>query len=196
MSYAVLETCIFLPLDLTRSECASWVQAWGSILAIIIAVGIAIVQARRQQQNTLHAIREERRLDLLRAAEAFHVLAQNSLLLQKSIAAKLVSREAVYNAAETGLPFDLPDLLALENWLDGVELHNLPATLIPPALKLASAVRQFRFKVRNVLGAHKDMNADAFQDFFTTIGQMNTSLQETVWEFGNKLNELRAPVVG
>lgn len=53
MTYNLLETCMLAP-GFNRAECASWVQAWGSILAICAAVLIAYIQHRqnlRQQQR-------------------------------------------------------------------------------------------------------------------------------------------------
>lgn len=43
-AYNVAETCMLVNMALTRGECASWVQAWGSIGAIAIAIGVAFVQ--------------------------------------------------------------------------------------------------------------------------------------------------------
>lgn len=46
----VWQTCFLVP-GLTRSECASWVQAWGSILAIFAAVILALWQQRRLRND-------------------------------------------------------------------------------------------------------------------------------------------------
>jgi hypothetical protein len=55
----VWETCLLSSIGLTRSECAAWVQAWGSILAIVatgaatwIALRGQIKLQRRQQQES------------------------------------------------------------------------------------------------------------------------------------------------
>lgn len=47
MTYSIVETCLFLP-GLSSSECASWVQAWGSIGAIAGAM-YAVHWAHRLQ---------------------------------------------------------------------------------------------------------------------------------------------------
>jgi hypothetical protein len=50
MAYEIWETCMLVP-GFSRSECASWVQAWGSVAAILAAVAVAnyqTVQTRRQ----------------------------------------------------------------------------------------------------------------------------------------------------
>lgn len=41
MAYEVLNSCMLIDIGLNRSECASWVQAWGSIVAIVTAFLIA-----------------------------------------------------------------------------------------------------------------------------------------------------------
>jgi len=67
MAYELFETCVLVP-GFSRSECASWVQAWGSIFAILAAVGIALHQAKHQakllQQSKIDA-------DALRIGEKF-----------------------------------------------------------------------------------------------------------------------------
>ena len=49
MAYEVWQTCLFVP-GLSRSECASWVQAWGSIAAIVAAVWVAHRATKTSQQ--------------------------------------------------------------------------------------------------------------------------------------------------
>lgn len=64
MAYNVATTCLLIPgLGLNPGECASWVQAWGSIGAILAAIWISHWgdrRARRQQIET--AIRQSRSL--------------------------------------------------------------------------------------------------------------------------------------
>ncbi len=192
VAYKVLETCILFPWGLSRGECASWVQAWGSILAIIFAVFIAIYQARRQQKNTINAIVEQRRQDHLWTAETLSELTKNSLKLQKHIAGKLNSREAVHDAAEDGLPFDMPGLRALEHSLDSIDLHSLPASLVALSMILSSTVRQFRSKVEMALQFNREMDGAAFNDFFETLNAMNASLEKTADDFDAELQRLRS----
>lgn len=46
MAYEIFETCMLVP-GFSRGECASWVQAWGSVLAILFAPLLVIWQARQ-----------------------------------------------------------------------------------------------------------------------------------------------------
>lgn len=120
MDYKVWETCFLLPFGLSRGECASWVQAWGSILAIVGTAGAAIYQARRQYQSTMAGLRLQQKQAHLQVAETLEQLATNTLKLQQHIAEKLTTREAVKAAADDGLPFDLPELRSLERSLESV----------------------------------------------------------------------------
>lgn len=191
MDYKVWETCFLLPFGLTRGECASWVQAWGSILAIVGTAGAAIYQARRQYQSTMAGLRLQQKQAHLQVAETLEQLATNTLKLQQHIAEKLTTREAVEVAADDGLPFDLPELRSLERSLESVALHELPATLVSPSMMLSWSVRQFRAKVEMALQFHRTMDAAAFDDFFQTTAQMTSSLEQTVNDFSERLAALR-----
>lgn len=56
MAYDVWQSCVFVP-GLTSEECASWVQAWGTIAAIAAAVGIAWWQRRQDRKATAASAR-------------------------------------------------------------------------------------------------------------------------------------------
>jgi hypothetical protein len=192
MTYKIFETCLLFPWGLTRSECASWVQAWGSILALGLGIGVAIYQARAQQRSTLRGLAEERRHEKLRVAETLGELAKRSLKLQQYLSGKLKDRQAVHDAAEDHLPFDLPELKALLVSLEAIELHALPASLVAPSLYLRSTVRQFKAKVEMALQFHGSMDAAAFTDFFDTMKRQNEFLETTVQDFEKELQRLRA----
>lgn len=73
----VWQTCFLVP-GLTRGECAGWVQAWGSIAAILVAVAVGRHQSRRSSELAQQAIRHsESMFDLERQAR---VLAVGALL--------------------------------------------------------------------------------------------------------------------
>jgi hypothetical protein len=57
MAYEIGQTCMLVNMGLSRSECASWVQAWGSLLAVVgAAVGIWW-QVRKQAQQRAEDLR-------------------------------------------------------------------------------------------------------------------------------------------
>lgn len=191
MDYKICETCLFVPISLTRGECAAWVQAWGTIIAIGGAFVIANLQANKALKNSMIKLAEERRQDHLRTAETLSEIAKNSLKLQLFLTEKLKNREAVHHAAADGLPFDMPGLRALERSLDGIQLHDLPASLVSLSLILSSTVRQFRTKVDMALQQHRQMDGAAFADFFNTLNEMNSSLSDTVKDFDTELQKVR-----
>jgi hypothetical protein len=59
MAYNVWETCMLVP-GFSRSECAAWVQAWGSIVAIVGAFLLSYNQLRVTRAQAIEA--EHRRL--------------------------------------------------------------------------------------------------------------------------------------
>lgn len=60
MEYDIWQTCMLLPVNLNRGECASWVQAWGSIGAIVGAFSLA-------QWNEHRALRSRREVAVRKA---------------------------------------------------------------------------------------------------------------------------------
>jgi hypothetical protein len=65
---SVWQTCMLVP-DLSRSECASWVQAWGSIAAIAGAFAVAYFQGHQQRVADSRRRRAELRDRFVAAAE-------------------------------------------------------------------------------------------------------------------------------
>ena len=179
MTYDVCQTCLLLPVDLTRSECAAWVQAIGSIFAIFAAICVAIYQANKQQLQTRQAIHEQTKVANLAAAEALSELAIAAVRLQKHFEKNLSTRTAVHEAAETGLVFDMAMLEGLEKTLGSIEFHKLPAQLVRLGVILSSSITQLRMKVSVAIKMHGKMDSAAFDDFFKTLNEMTKSLDQT-----------------
>lgn len=191
MSYEICQTCLLLPVDLTRSECASWVQAIGSILAIAAAVGVAIYQASRQQAITRQAMLDQANAANLSVAETLAELAKASLNLQKHFENNLKTREAVMEAAAYGMKGDMSMLVGLEQFLYAIELHKLPQPLVKLGLILASSITQLRVKIEQVLRINRQMRAEEFDDLFQSLHQMTVSLEKTVSEFELEVGKLQ-----
>jgi type II secretory pathway component PulF len=83
---SVFDTCLLVP-GFTRSECASWVQAWGSIAAIVGAFAIAYFQARQQQFAERRRHRAQLRERFMAAAEVIRNLQQFADTLKKRLEA-------------------------------------------------------------------------------------------------------------
>jgi hypothetical protein len=193
MSYEICQTCLLFPVDLTKSECASWVQAIGTILAIAVAVGVAFYQANRQQAITRQAMLDQANAANLSVAETLAELAKASLNLQKHFEKNLNTREAVMEAGTYGMKSDMSMLQGLEQFLYAVELHRLPQPLVKLGLILASSITQLRVKVEQVLRINRQMRAEEFDDLFQSLHQMTISLEKTVTEFEREVGKMRNP---
>lgn len=64
MAYDVGQTCMLVNMGLTRGECASWVQAWRSIGAIL-ATAMGVFVAHRLQEQRDREQRKGARVDRL-----------------------------------------------------------------------------------------------------------------------------------
>lgn len=164
---------------LTSAEWAAWIQALGSIAAVIGAAWVAIWQSRRQHQSSLAVLREEHRLARTELTLALLTLSRNCARAVQHAAAQLQDREAIHLVAWNERHFDAGELGVIENAVLGIPLHQLPHTLVTPTMVLGSTLRQFRQKVASALGAHREMNAGDFADFFRGVAEMQASLQAT-----------------
>jgi len=165
--------------NLTSAEWAAWVQAIGSIAAIVGATWIAIWQSRRQHDNSLAVMRAEHRLSRTELARTLLALSVNCSRAMEHAAKQFPDRETVHRIADEEAHFDFNELRTIENAVIGVPLHSLPHRLVPLTMILSSTVRQFREKVESALRFHRQMDATAFQDFFAVLGQMQASLSLT-----------------
>lgn len=186
MDYKVCETCFLFPLGLSRAECASWVQAWGSIIAIFAAVWIA----KKQQSKTMAALKNERLQDKLQTAETLSVLAKNALKLQQDIAARYKDRTAISNNVNKIDTFVMPEVASLERSLDNIQLHTIPASLVTPFMFLSAIVRQFKIKMEDVLLHHRQMDEADFSDFFKSLDEMKVSIDKTANDFETEIKKL------
>jgi hypothetical protein len=64
-------------------------------------------------------------------------------------------------------------------------------SLVALSMILSSTVRQFRTKIEIALQTHRQMDAAAFDDFFSVLGDMNSSLEKTVKDFDTEFQKLR-----
>jgi hypothetical protein len=186
-----MQTLCFLS-NLTSAEWAAWVQAVGSIVAIIAAAWIAIDQARRQHRNALDLHATEQRTARLDVGKTLSVLAVNSAKLMKHIAGQLPDRESVQNAAEGLVNCDVGEMARIDTYLRGIPLHTVPYSLVTPTMILGSSVRQFREKVEMVFRVHRQMNGAMFEDFFRTMSQMNESIEATCRDIDAEVKRLEA----
>lgn len=165
--------------DLTSAEWAAWVQAVGSIGAIVGATWIAIWQSRRQHEISLEVIRTEHRLARTELARTLLVLSVNCSKAIEHAVKQFPDRDAVHTIAEQAAHFDFNELRVIESAVTGIPLHSLPHTLVSLTMILSSTVRQFREKIESALRFHREMDSSAFEDFFAVLKQMQQSLALT-----------------
>ena len=179
------DSCMFF-WSLSPSECASWVQAWGSIGAILGAFLLA-----RQQIGAANAAARlaaaERRLEL---AKTLDYLARSTISAIDTASVHLATREHVHTAADTGgLPSLMLMLDHLSRRLEAAPVYGMPADLLRGALLLSGTIDQFIWKVRMAFDTHRSMSAEAFDDFFITIGDIKRSLAESASEIRGQTSE-------
>jgi hypothetical protein len=178
--------------DLTSSELASWVQAIGSIVAILAATLIAVWQARRQHASALTVHLEERRHARREAAKSLLVLCRNCAQASAHFTAQLSSRDAIYAVASAEKHFDFEELTALRDAAASVQLHQLADVLIGPAMALAATVRQLRQSIEIAIREHHKMDAESFENLFRTLGEMTASLHATTQDVQAEVSRLEA----
>jgi hypothetical protein len=90
------ESCFFL-FDLSTGECASWVQAWGSILAIFAAAGFTWWQHRLDLKRARDAENEanKRRVEvLIHVAEEVHEMLRRTMTRYVDATSRLSRHES------------------------------------------------------------------------------------------------------
>lgn len=183
MSCDICQTCLLIPVVLKSSDCAAWVQALGSIAAIAAAIWIG----NKQVKSVLQQSKETK----LASAEALCELSKAALNLQKHFEKNLSSRDAVHEAGDTGLVFDMAMLEGLEKSLSSIQFHQLPASLVRLALILSSGITQLRMKVQTAIRVHREMDAAAFDDFFETLKKMTNSLDLTIADIESQVKKIK-----
>lgn len=164
--------------NLTSAELASWIQAVGSIAAILGAAWVAWFQTQRQFRNELRLQKAAVAAHRTEVSRTLLKLVENTYDAMTYVSGKLSDREVVHRVAEGQESCGIGELGRLEAYLRAIPLHDLPDTLVTPALVLASTLGQFREKVEMVLRLHRAMTAENFEDFFSTMANMKEVIAE------------------
>lgn len=180
--------------NLSSTEWAAWLQAVGSVLAVVAAAWIAKHQANLQHQNALDLHKTEKRTEQTDITKTLSVLAVNSSKAMKHIASQLTDRESVHNAAEGLAPCDIGELVRIDTYLSDIPLHTVPHSMVTLTMILGSTVRQFKEKIEMVLKLHRKMDAEMFEDFFRTISEMNISIDATCNDINAEVKRLETSV--
>jgi hypothetical protein len=178
--------------NLTSAEWAAWVQALGSIAAIVAAAGIAIHQAKLQHQNALNVHFTERRTAQVEVAKTLFVLANNASEAMKYISGILDNRDSVYFVAEGRTSCDIGEIHRINSYLNGIPLISVPYSLVTNTMNLGATVRQFEYEVKMALERHKQMDANMFANFFKRLTEMNTAMETICNSFSVEAKRLEA----
>ncbi len=162
--------------EVKASDWAAWVQAIGSILAIVGAFAVATYQGRAQRKGE-EARRAE---DRLHVAENLRSLAAAAITTSGYVVGLLDTREKVHEAASGHFSNVSIELDALAVQLAAVPLHAMPAELVRSTRMLAGAIRQMRHRIANTLAKHAQMDATDFEEFFASIRGSRDMLAGTV----------------
>ena len=177
--------------NLTSNELASWVQAIGTIFAVLAAAIIAVWQSRRQHHNALIIYKEEQRHASLEQAKTLLTLCQNCLKATKHFASEMNDRESIYLIVTRGKYLDYGELQSLRNATSNIPLHSIPSTLITHAMVLGANIRQFKQNVDMALELHRNMDSAQFETFFKTLKEINASLELTCSDIEKAVNEIK-----
>lgn len=155
----VWQTCFFVP-GFTRSECASWVQAWGSVLAILAAIGIAAWQRHQDHVREDWRARDAAWQQITVVAELLEVAVE---LTQKT--PQPTSDQDTVAGFIAG-DFDRAHLMAVHRAADRFMFSDAPdGHVLPLMLQLQTDLAEYASVVDTVRGF---------------IGQKN--LRPGVWE--------------
>lgn len=174
--------------NLSSSEWAAWVQAIGSIAAVIGTALVAIWQSRKQHQISLAVLRTEHRLQREETSKALLVISRNTSREIVRVIGQLHDRDAVHSIAEKSVYFDFNEVRVLEHAILGIPLHSLPHNLVSLTMILSSTVRQFRESVETALERHRTLDAEEFAKFFSILGEMRRTLELTCADIEAEVN--------
>lgn len=184
------ELCFMSGMD--SSEIAAWVQAVGSILAIVAAAGIAIYQAKKQHESAMEVYKTEKRHAQIELAKTLGMLANSCKNAVDCIASKIKAAETIESIATGKEHLDLTMLKSLEHALESVPLISLPANFVSEPLILHGSVRQFRENVEHLLENWCFTNKDEYQQALKVINEIRGSLEITCDTIFDELKRIRA----
>lgn len=177
--------------SLTSTELAAWVQAIGTILAVLAAAGIAVYQSKKQHQSSLATLKEERRHARLEQAETLLELCRNCTKAANYFTEQMNDRESVYKIAKKETYFDFGELNTLVNATTNIPLYSLPSILLTHAMVLGATVRQVKQIVDMAIELHRKLDSAQFEKIFRTLGEMAKSLELTCGDIEEAVEHVR-----
>ena len=167
-----------LSTGLSSTELASWVQAIGSIVAIIAAVGVVIWQTSRQYTNGLELEQERTDSATRDTGRTLLELSQRAHEMATFLSVQLKTRELIYKAANGTIYVEMNQLIYLERVVTEIPVHTLPQKYVIYVITMALLLTQMRTKIEQVLRVHNTMKASDFTDYFDGIKMIVDRLAE------------------
>lgn len=183
---------LWLSTNLTSTEMAAWVQAVGSILAILGAFWVAAWQAKKQFKNAMTLQRGERESAKFQTAKTLELLAKNCVKAMEYLSSQISSQDQVYKIGAGRTHFDIGEIVRLDDAIASIPLHDLPAELLQQTLILGATIRQYREKVEQVLRIRLDMDSSDFEGFFVDLADLRDSLSKTCDEISADVDRFRS----
>lgn len=135
MAYEILQTCALVNIGLTRGECASWVQAWGSIAAVVGAVAVAfVVPSRQLKADRLRAITAAK---LFAGALSISLQGIRRVISENKYEVAVGLKHHIQTASEMGMAIRL-DLVPLDSLSQVMGLRSLAAETLAFLAELES----------------------------------------------------------
>ena len=167
---AVLATArLFVPP--AKFDWPAWVQAVGSIAAVIASGLIATIQADRQFYDSHRLQKLERARQALRLAVAVTTVTEKAVV-QVMFVIRWFNweRENIHLIGSGEKSFDRSLLEQIKNDLLSVPMHELPSgSLMYSLMSMHSITRLLKENVEKALNGHRRMDATAFESFFAML---------------------------
>lgn len=163
MAYEIGQTCMLINIGLSRSECASWVQAWGAIVALAVAGGIAVAQIRATRAHTAEVERNKQRalievvatlarlLQLEIESRATILTADTDETTRRSFAAGAPFAD-VYDAAKAMPIHELPDVEIVRLAFDLRRLTALAISMLERLVAMSGSAEGIFLRTRQPFG--------------------------------------------
>jgi hypothetical protein len=181
-AFVVATTVLFISIgeqyDLTKSEWASWAQAYGAFIAIIAAGSIANAQARSQFKASVRLQRAEYKLQVFHMAEAVHAISERVTKNFHEVCSCFPRDPLVFSWLRYGLmSFDRKLLDEMESHLREIPLHELlSADVVEQVIVMRSTIRLAVEKTNEALSSSTAMNSSNFDEFFQFLGETQDTL--------------------
>ena len=165
--------------NLTSTEWAAWVQAVGSIVAILAAVKMALWQSKRQYSDALSLQQSELKRSRIENAKILMHISKNGVLAIDHFISQMSDRESISKISTRETYFDFGELDHTVERSMNIPLYNLPEDLVTPAMVFSATTRQFKHLVDIAIEEHKEMVSDDFDELFNSLKECRESLYET-----------------